>query len=154
MNLNIVQILGNVCLHNSLKLANLMIMDYSINRRIKELRGKVGLNQRDFSNILSLSGGYIAGVEVNLREVNDRLIKLIISQFGVNEEWLRFGNGEIFNKKKTDEKAVRILSLFNDLPPHFQDVVLGTIDLLRKAKESESKHRKNIPSGKKPRNNK
>jgi transcriptional regulator with XRE-family HTH domain len=129
-------------------------MDYSINQRIKELREKIGLNQREFSNLLSLSGGYIAGIEVNLRKVNDRLIKLIISQFGVNEEWLRFGNGEIFNKKKTDEKAVRILSLFNDLPPHFQDVVLGTIDLLRKAKESESKHRKNIPSGKKPRNNK
>ena len=47
--------------------------------------------------------------------------------------------------KKTDEKAVRILSLFNDLPPHFQDVVLGTIDLLRKAKESESRYKKNIP---------
>jgi len=129
-------------------------MDYSINQRIKELREKIGLNQREFSNLLSLSGGYIAGIEVNLRKVNDRLIKLIISQFGVNEEWLRFGNGEIFIKKKTDEKAVRILSLFNDLPPHFQDVVLGTIDLLRKAKESESKHRKNIHSGKKPKNNK
>jgi len=129
-------------------------MDYSINQRIKELREKIGLNQREFSNLLSLSGGYIAGIEVNLRKVNDRLIKLIISQFGVNEEWLRFGNGEIFIKKKTDEKAVRILSLFNDLPPHFQDVVLGTIDLLRKAKESESKHRKNIHSRKKPRNNK
>jgi len=121
-------------------------MDYSVNQRIKELRGKIGLNQRDFSNLLSLSGGYIAGVEVNLRKVNDRLIKLIISQFGVNEEWLRLGKGEMFVKKKTDEKAVRVLSLFNDLPPHFQDVVLGTIDLLRKAKESESRYnKKNIP---------
>jgi transcriptional regulator with XRE-family HTH domain len=130
-----------------------MIMDYSINQRIKELRGKIGLNQRDFSNLLSLSGGYIAGVEVNLRKVNDRLIKLIISQFGVNEEWLRFGDGEMFTKKRTDEKAARILSLFNDLPPHFQDVVLGTIDLLRKAKESESRHKKNMPRGKKPQSN-
>ena len=121
-------------------------MDYSINQRIKELRGKIGLNQRDFSNHLSLSGGYIAGIEVNLRKVNDRLIKLIVSQFGVNEEWLRLGKGEMFVKKKTDEKAVRVLSLFNDLPPHFQDVVLGTIDLLRKAKESESRYnKKNIP---------
>ena len=129
-------------------------MDYSINQRVKKIREKIGLNQREFSKLLSLSGGYIAGIEVNLRKVNDRLIKLILSQFDVNEEWLRFGNGEMFNKKKTDEKTIRILSLFNDLPPHYQDVVLGTIDLLRKAKESESKHRKNIPSRKKPRNNK
>jgi len=114
-------------------------MDYSINRRIKQLREKIGLNQREFSNLLSLSGGYIAGVEINYRKVNDRLIKLIISQFGVNEEWLRFGTGEMFIRKKTDEKSVRILSLFNDLPPHYQDVVLGTIELLRKAKEKEHK---------------
>ena len=116
-------------------------MDYSINQRIKELRNKLGLNQREFSKLLSLSGGYIAGVEVNLRNVNDRLIKLIVSQFGVNEEWLRLGNGEMFRKKKTDEKTVRILSLFNDLSPHFQDVVIGTIELLRKANEIEHKHR-------------
>jgi len=116
-------------------------MDYSINQRIKELRDKLGLNQREFSKLLSLSGGYIAGIEVNLRKVNDRLIKLIISQFGINEDWLRFGRSEMFAKKKTDEKAVRILSLFNDLPPHFQDVVLGTIELLRKANEKESEYK-------------
>jgi len=112
-------------------------MDFSINQRIKELRKKIGLNQHDFSNMLSLSGGYIAGVEVNLRKVNDRLIKLIIAEFGVNEEWLRFGNGEMFTEEMINEKAARMLSLFNDLPPHYQDVVLGTIDLLRKANEIE-----------------
>ena len=116
-------------------------MDYSINLRIKELREKLGLNQREFSKLLSLSGGYIAGIEVNLRKVNDRLLKLIISQFGVNEEWLRTGKGEIFTNKKTDEKSVRILSLYNDLPTHFQDVVLGTIELLRKANETEIKRK-------------
>jgi transcriptional regulator with XRE-family HTH domain len=117
-------------------------MDYSINQRIKELREKLVLNQREFSKLLSLSGGYIAGIEVNLRKVNDRLIKLIISQFGVNEDWLRLGKGEIFTKKNTNEKTVRILSLFNDLPPHFQDVVLGTIELLRKANEKEKNIKK------------
>ena len=71
--------------------------------------------------------------------VNDRILKLIVSEFGANEDWLRFGKGEMFAEKMTDEKAVRILSLLNDLPPHFQDVVLGTIELLRKANEAERK---------------
>jgi len=119
-------------------------MDFSVNQRIRELRKKLGLNQRDFSTLLSLSSGYIAGIEVNLRKVNDRIIKLIISQFGVNEEWLRSGNGEIFIKKKTDEKAVRIISLFNDLPTHYQDVVLGTIELLRNANDIEKKQKRHI----------
>jgi transcriptional regulator with XRE-family HTH domain len=112
-------------------------MDFSVNRRIRELRKKIGLNQRDFSKMLSLSSGYIAGVEINSRKVNDRLIKLIIAEFRVNEEWLRFGNGEVFIEEKSNEKAARISSLYDDLPPHYQDVVLGTIELLRKANEIE-----------------
>ena len=112
-------------------------MDFSINQRIRELRKKIGLNQRDFSNLLSLSGGYISGVEVNLRRVNDRLIKLITSEFGVNEEWLRSGTGEMFREETGNEKTARISSLFDDLPSHYQDVVLGTIELLRKANEIE-----------------
>jgi len=126
-------------LQNSLKQGILFNMEYTINQRIKELREKLDLNQREFSKLLSLSGGYIAGIEVNLRKVNDRLVKLIISQFGVNGDWLRFGKGEMFSRKKTDVKAVRILSLYNELPPHFQDVVLGTIELLRKANETQNK---------------
>jgi len=116
-------------------------MDFLINQRIKELRQKIGLNQRDFSKLLSLSGGYISGVEINLRKVNDRLIKLIIAEFGVSEEWLRSGNGEMFMEEKSDVKAARISSLFDDLPPHYQDVVLGTIELLRKANDVEKTRR-------------
>jgi transcriptional regulator with XRE-family HTH domain len=127
-------------------------MDFSINQRIKELRRKLGLNQRDFSKLLSLSDGYIAGIEVNLRKVNDRIIKLIISEFGVNEDWLRFGNGDIFTEGKTDGKAARITSLFNNLPPHYQDVALGTIELLRKANDTEKKQKKNLDIRKKHEN--
>jgi transcriptional regulator with XRE-family HTH domain len=121
-------------------------MDFSINQRIKELREKLGLNQRDFSTLLSLSSGYISGIEVNLRKVNDRIIKLIISEFGINEDWLRFGNGDIFTERKADGKAVRITSLFNDLPLHYQDVVLGVIELLRKANDIEKKQKSHIGS--------
>ena len=116
-------------------------MDYSVNQRIKELRKKLRLSQREFSRFLSLSSGYIAGIEVNLRDVNDRLIKLIVSQFGVNENWLRFGAGDMLSQKQTDEKTVRIVSLFNDLPPHYQDVVIGAIELLRKAYETERRQK-------------
>jgi transcriptional regulator with XRE-family HTH domain len=112
-------------------------MDFSVNQRIRELRKKIGLNQRDFCKMLALSTGYIAGVEINSRKVNDRLIKLIIAEFKVNEEWLRYGNGEMFREEPSNEKAARISSLYDDLPPHYQDVVLGTIELLRKANEVE-----------------
>jgi transcriptional regulator with XRE-family HTH domain len=116
-------------------------MDFEINQRIKQLRETLGINQRDFSNLLSLSSGYIAGIEVNLRKVNDRLIKLIVAEFGVNDDWLRNGTGQMFSKHKNNEKTTRLVSLFNDLPPHYQDVILGMIELLRKAKSSEHKNK-------------
>lgn len=127
-------------------------MDYSINQRIKDLRGKIGLNQRDFSVQLSLSCGYISGIEANFRKVNDRIIKLIVSEFGVSEEWLRFGNGEMFKEETNNEKAALMSSIFNDLPPHYQDVVIGTIELLRKAREVEQKQG-NFPVKKEKKNN-
>ncbi|GHT97710.1 hypothetical protein FACS1894142_2830 [Spirochaetia bacterium] len=112
-------------------------MEGTIGQRIKILRKNLGFNQRDFCRQLSLSGGYIAEIEVNLREANDRLVKLIIAEFGVNEAWLRTGAGEMFSLHETDEKSARLVSLFNDLSPASQDVVLGVIDLLRKAREKE-----------------
>jgi len=114
-------------------------MDEFVNQRIKELREKLGLNQRDFSKLLSLSPGYIGGIEANCRKVNDRIIKLIVSEFAANEAWLRFGKGKMFTDNNKNEKANRIVSLFNDLPDHLQDVVLGTIELLRKANDVECK---------------
>jgi transcriptional regulator with XRE-family HTH domain len=114
------------------------IVEETINQRIKKVRESLDLSQRTFSKLLSASGGYIAGIEVGLRRANARLIKLIVSEFGVSEDWLRTGKGEMFSKIGTDEKSTRLLSLFNDLPSRYQDVIFGLIDLLRKTKESES----------------
>jgi transcriptional regulator with XRE-family HTH domain len=108
----------------------------TVGQRIKLLRESLKLSQKEFCKLLSLSGGYIAGVEVNIREANDRLIKLIVSEFGVNEEWLRTGNGQMFDADGADERTARLLVLFNDLPRKYQDVVLGLIDLLRKSEEA------------------
>ena len=104
-----------------------------ITQRIKLLRETLGISQRDFCKLLSLSGGYIANIEAKLRQPNDRLIKLIVSEFNVNEDWLLTGKGEIFNIKVKDERSSRLLSLFNDLPRKYQDVVFDVIASLRKA---------------------
>jgi transcriptional regulator with XRE-family HTH domain len=113
------------------------MMDTSVNQRIKLLRESLGISQREFSKLLSLSGGYIAGVEVNLRSANGRLIKQIVSGFGVNEAWLLTGKGQMFTIRNTDERSARLVVLFNDLPVKYQDVVFGMIDLLRQTKDAE-----------------
>jgi transcriptional regulator with XRE-family HTH domain len=94
------------------------------------------ITQREFSTLLSLSSSYIGGVEANLREVNGRLVKLIVSEFSVSEEWLTRGTGEMFIPD-SDEKFAKLLSLFKELPGKYQDVVLKMIEILRQAESEE-----------------
>ena len=112
-------------------------MAEEISKRIKKLRESLNISQRDFCKLLSLSGGYIANIEANLREPNERLLKLIISEFHVNEDWLLKGKGEIFDIKVKDERSSRLLCLFNNLPRKYQDVIFDVMDSLLKIENDE-----------------
>jgi transcriptional regulator with XRE-family HTH domain len=109
-------------------------MGETVNQRVKKVRVALELSQRNFSTILSLSSSYIAGVETNVREVNGRLIKLIVSEFSVNETWLLTGKGEMFTQNP-DEKFTKLVGLFKELPPKYQDVIYQMIEVLLKVEE-------------------
>jgi hypothetical protein len=49
----------------------------------------------------------------------------------VSEEWLLNGSGEMF-AEHSDEKFSKLLSLFKELPPKYQQVVFKLIEVLRK----------------------
>lgn len=101
----------------------------TINHRVKQVREALRLSQVQFSRVISLSSGYLAGVEVEKRKVNARLIKLISSSFKVNAEWLKTGDGEMFSQNP-DEKFTKLVSLYKELDPEFQEYILKQICLL------------------------
>ena len=101
----------------------------TINTRIKELRHSLKLSQRAFSKAVYVSNGYLAGIELGHNEVKDRLIHLIASTFSVNKHWLLTGEGRMFNSTP-QEKLERMINLFNELYPEYQDFVLQQIDEL------------------------
>ncbi len=70
-----------------------------INERFKELRKAFGLSQEELGNKIGLSKSGISNIENGTRNVTDKHIKLICSEFPINENWLRTGVGEM--KKKT-----------------------------------------------------
>jgi hypothetical protein len=75
-----------------------------------------------------------------VRKVNDRLVRLINTAFGVTEGWLRTGEGEMFRKDSTpDYKVTEVEEIFKKLNPYFQDFIL---DQLRKLLEYETKEKK------------
>ena len=108
----------------------------TVNQRIKELRLKLGLSQAKFAKAISISNGYIAGLELGNRHVNDRLIKLICITFDVREDWLKTGTGSIFNEEP-NQLADRAYSTFKALKPEYQDYVLKQIDQLLEIQSKE-----------------
>ena len=108
-------------------------MDISLNKRLKQARQALKLSQRAFSKGIFLkSGGYCSDLETNRIEVNERIIELVCSVYGVNKIWLKTGIGEMFNDKKIDPQLDKMTILFNQLNPHFKSYVLTQIKNLIK----------------------
>ena len=78
-----------VCLHCKGCYAILLLLKrvvaMSIHERICEIRQALGLSQAKFAKDIFIFSGYVAGLELGHRKVNDRLIKLICAQYNVNE---------------------------------------------------------------------
>jgi transcriptional regulator with XRE-family HTH domain len=107
-------------------------MDYSINDRLKQARLALDLSQRAFSKRIFLkSPGYYGDIEAHRNEVNERIIELVSSIYGVNKVWLRTGKGQMFDKK-IDNQLEEMTILFNQLNPHFKGYVLSQIKQLIK----------------------
>jgi len=100
-----------------------------INQRLKEARLALKMPQKDFAKALCLSGSFLSDVENNYRKINDRLIKLASMVFGISENWLKSGEGEMFHKSP-EEKTNRLVNIFNELPPDFQDFALIHLERL------------------------
>ena len=67
-----------------------------MNERLKLLRRELQLNQTEFGNRLGLKQSAVANYENGTRQPLDTVITSICREFGVSEEWLRTGEGEMF----------------------------------------------------------
>ena len=78
------------------------------------------------------SSGYIGDIEIYKHEVNERIIELASSVYGLNRVWLKTGSGKMFDGKKLDNQLHEMNILFNQLNPHFKGYVLAQIKQLIK----------------------
>lgn len=70
--------------------------------RIKKLRKSLDMTQQEFADRIGVKRNTIGQYEIGRNEPIDTVINLICREFGVNEEWLRTGNGEMFSPAPTD----------------------------------------------------
>ncbi|MDR3020100.1 MAG: helix-turn-helix domain-containing protein [Treponema sp.] len=104
-------------------------MEMTISKRIRHLRKTLKMSQVEFAKAIYISNGYIAELECEHRRVNNRIIHLISLTFGVNEVWLKTGEGDMFFNT-SGKKLQRMVSMFNELSPKFQDYVMLQIEQL------------------------
>lgn len=108
----------------------------SINQRVKQVRQSLNLSQAKFAQALSISNGYIAGIELGHNHVNDRIVKLICFTYNVSENWLKTGEGEMFGEKP-NQLLELASSVFKELKPEYQEYILKQIDQLLAIQKKE-----------------
>lgn len=74
--------------------------------RIKEIRKHFHLNQADFGAKVGVKGNTIGNYEIGLRSPSDAVIFSICREFGINEGWLRTGEGEMLIPKTRNDQLV------------------------------------------------
>ena len=66
----------------------------TINARIRSIRKDLRISQKDFGAKIGLGQGAVSFMEQNGNTVIEQNIRLICETFGINEAWLRTGEGE------------------------------------------------------------
>lgn len=80
----------------------------NINERIKQVRKEHNLNQKEFGDKVGLKQSAVSSMEQSGGSVIDRNIRLICDTFNVSEDWLRTGEGEMY--ESNDDVLLKQLS--------------------------------------------
>jgi transcriptional regulator with XRE-family HTH domain len=100
-------------------------MDNEKGVRIANVRKKLGLTQSQFAEKIGLKFSAISMIELGKAPLTEANIRLICLTFGVREEWLRVGNGEMLNDEALlSERERRLLELFRRLSPQAQQMII------------------------------
>lgn len=113
-----------------------------MNERLKELRNSLGFSQKEFSQKVQIGQSTLAMFETGDRTMKDIHISQICTAFNANEEWLRYGTGEMFVNPTTfslDEYAksnnlkdteINLIRGFMELDPNIRSALY---DMFKKA---------------------
>lgn len=81
----------------------------TINERFKIIRKQNKYSQEAFGEVVGLSRSEVGNIEYNLTIPKDFTIQMICREFGVSEEWLRNGTGEMFVPQTEEEELARLV---------------------------------------------
>jgi transcriptional regulator with XRE-family HTH domain len=93
--------------------------------RLKKFRKTLGLTQGEFGKKIGMSDVAISYMESGRTALSEQNIRLICLTFGVREEWLREGKGEMLDDEALlSERERRLMELFRRLSPKAQQMII------------------------------
>jgi transcriptional regulator with XRE-family HTH domain len=104
----------------------------TVYERIKEIRTSLGISQREFSKQIYITQSFYGDIELGKKSVNDRIIQLIATQFHVNKEWIKTGEGGMFTAPPPDIRREKLIEIYNQLPEWLQDCLIEQSSFLLK----------------------
>ncbi len=93
----------------------------TVSERVKELRKSMNLTLEKFGNKLGVGKSAISKIENGENGLTDQMTKLMVKEFGVNENWLRTGEGEMFPEfSRADAIAKLADDIMTEVPNSFK----------------------------------
>ena len=80
----------------------------TINERIKKIRTDKGYSQQRFADKINLSKNFINLLESGARNPSERTLKDIAVGFNVNLNWLKTGEGDVY-EEESEEAVIKSL---------------------------------------------
>lgn len=87
--------------------------------RVREVRKSLGLTLEKFGEKIGMKKNSVSQIENGKNNVTDANIKSICREFGINEEWLRTGSGEM-RIPVEDEAAAAVSDLVEKSNPLYE----------------------------------
>lgn len=106
--------------------------------RIKEIRKLNKMNQSDFGSKIGVKGNTIGNYELGLRNPSDAVIFSICREFGINEEWLRYGT-EPMKKSPKSVLASYLANIATGDDDFIQDLIEVYMELDQTSKNALKK---------------
>lgn len=95
--------------------------------RVKQIRQHLDLSQEAFGNVLGVTKTAICGIESGRRGLTEQMTKAICREFNVNYDWLKYGEGEMFDA--VPETLVDELGQEFNLDDLDRRIILGYLQL-------------------------